>query len=369
MFVLQNRLIRLFAWKSPSATLSFLAIHSLLCLKPHLLPLVPLVGLLFSIMIPSFLARHPAPANDPRIEPSLRGPPTAPASRVKPAADLSHDFWRNMRDLQNCMEDFSRIHDAGNEYITPYTNFSDESLSSSLYLVLFAVSCVAFLGSQLVPWRAIALLGGWILTVAGHPKAQKLILSSRNMSQLRQTVEALQMSFRHWVETDVVLDEPSEQRQVEVFELQRFQPSSETWESWLFSPNPYDPLSAARIGEDRPKGTQFFEDVQPPRGWAWKHKKWSLDLLSREWVEERMITGVEIETEGERWVYDLKADELEELLENPLRVGKNKKRVRSIPLSGWEEGSGLEERGEWRRRRWTRLVERQPDRSSDKQAV
>lgn len=370
VFVLQNRLIRLFTWRSTTATLSFLAVHSLVCLKPHLLPLIPLVGLLLSIMIPSFLARHPAPANDPRLEPSFQGPPTAPASRVKPAADMSSDFWRNMRDLQNCMEDFSRIHDMGNEFITPYTNFSDEAFSSSLYLVLFAVICVAFLGSKLMPWRAVALIGGWLLTVAGHPEAQKLILSARNLSQLRQFLETLQLTFRHWVETDVVMDEPSQQRQVEVFELQRFHLHSEVWEPWLFSPTPHDPLSAARLGDDRPKGTQFFEDVQPPRGWSWKQKKWSLDLLSREWVEERMITGVEIETEGERWVYDLKADELEELLENPLRVGKKMKRARSIPMSGWEEGnSGIDERGEWRRRRWTRLVERQPDRSSEKQKV
>lgn len=274
-----------------------------------------------------------------------------------------------MRDLQNCMEDYSRIHDAANEYITPYTNFSDESLSSSLYFAIFAVSCVAFVGSQLVPWRAIALLGGWVITVSGHSKAQKLVLSTRSMSQLRQTLEALQLSFRNWVETDVVMDEPLEQRQVEVFELQRFHHQSDTWESWLFSPTAFDPLSPARIAGDRPKGTQFFEDVQPPRGWAWKDKKWRLDLLSREWVEQSMITGVEIETEGERWVYDLKADEVEELLDNSSRVGKTKKRARSIPMSGWEEGNGLDERGEWRRRRWTRLVERQSERSADKQPV
>lgn len=82
-----------------------------------------------------------------------------------------------------------------------------------------------------------------------------------------------------------------------------------------------------------------------------------------------MITGVEIETEGERWVYDLNPDDVEVLLDNPSRAGKNKKRVRSIPMSGWEEGSGIDQRGEWRRRRWTRLVERQPDRSADKQPV
>ena len=89
------------------------------------------------------MARHPVPKNDPRLEPSYHGPAVAPASRVKPAPDLSKDFMRNMRDLQNCMEDFSRIHDAANELITPYTNFSDEKMSSELYTVFFVLSCAA----------------------------------------------------------------------------------------------------------------------------------------------------------------------------------------------------------------------------------
>lgn len=362
VFVLQNRLIHLFTWRRRTATLSLLAIYTLICLEPHLLPLIPLVGILFSVMIPSFLARHPTPTNDPRIEPSYHGPPTAPASRVRPAPDLSRDFWRNMRDLQNAMEDFSRLHDSANEFITPYTNFSDEAVSSTLYLSLFILSCGAFIASHLVPWRLIALVGGWGLTLAGHPKSQKVLLSTQNLSQLYQHFQLLQTTLRNWVETDVIMDEPAELRQVEVFELQKYHAGSDTWESWLFSPSPYDPLSEARLAEVRPRGTQFFEEVQSPSGWKWKEKKWNLDLFSREWVEQRMITGVEIETEGERWVYDIPPEEVD-LLDTP---AKKKKRVRSIPKSGWEEGTGLERRGEWRRRRWTRLVEKKPFANSDK---
>ncbi|KAI5369958.1 Putative Peroxin domain-containing protein [Septoria linicola] len=357
VFVFENMLIRLFSWRQATSTLSFMAIYSLVCLKPHLLPLIPLGLLLFGIMIPSFLARHPTPANDPRIEPSYRGAATAPASRVKPAPDFSTDFWRNMRDLQNSMEDFSRLHDAANQYVTPYTNFSDEAMSSGVFLVLTVLSLAAFVGSGLVPWRAIALLGGWAAVLSGHPQAQKILLSTRNMKQLKQHVQLLQSTLRSWVEQDIVMDEPAELRQVEVFELQKNHNETDTWESWLFSPSPHDPLSPARIAGSRPKGTQFFEEVQAPLGWEFKEKKWTLDLFSREWVEERMISGVEIETAGERWVYDLPAEEVELLdsLGSPSK-GKSKQRVKSIPKSGWEEGTGLERRGDWRRRRWTRLV-------------
>lgn len=355
VFVLQNRIIHLFTWKHPTATLSFLAVYSLLCLQPQLLAVVPLLGLLFWIMIPSFLARHPAPANDPRVEPTYTGPPIAPPSRVKPAPEMSKDFFRNMRDLQNCMEDFSRMHDAANEYVTPYTNFSDEAVSSMLFVAFFGLGCAAFVGSQVVPWRAVALIAGWTAIVSAHPDAQRVMLTSGNINQVRKHVEALQTWLKHIIDNDMLLDEPSEARQVEMFELQKYHAYSDTWEAWVFSPSPYDPLSPLRIASTRAKGTQFFEDVQPPSGWVWKDKKWSLDLFSREWVEQRMITGVEIEIEGERWVYDLP----QELIESPTKA-KRAMKENKVPKSGWEEGSGLGLRGEWRRRRWVRLVERRP---------
>jgi hypothetical protein len=259
------------------------------------------------------------------------------------------------------MEDFSALHDAANDYVTPYTNFSDEALSSALFLMLSALSAAAFVGSALVPWRAVALVTGWVLVALGHPATQRVVLSTRNQSQLRQHVALLQRTLREWVEHDVVLDEPAELRQVEIFELQKFHAASETWEGWLFGPSPYEPLSRrGRVARARPRGTQFFEEVRPPRGWRWKEKKWRLDLNSREWVEERMMGGVEIETEGERWVYDLSDEEVDGLL---LMVPR---RVGSVPLGGGGGGGdddggdgGRTRRGVWRRRRWTRLVEKQ----------
>ena len=45
MFVFQNRLIRLFTWRTPSHTLSFLATYTFVCLDPYLLIVVPLAWL------------------------------------------------------------------------------------------------------------------------------------------------------------------------------------------------------------------------------------------------------------------------------------------------------------------------------------
>ena len=170
-----------------------------------------------------------------------------------------------------------------------------------------------------------------------------------------------------WVEKDIILDSAPEIREVEIFELQHLSRSSGEWEAWLFTPSPYDPLSMERVRGQRAKGTRFFEDVGAPRGWEWSEKKWALDLWSREWVEERIITGVEVETEGERWVYDIKyaygdevQDEIGDVNETP-STGKGKEKPKLMP--SWEEGSDVEigesrRRGEWRRRRWVRMVKR-----------
>lgn len=260
---------------------------------------------------------------------------------------MSKDFFRNMRDLQNSMEDFSRVHDASLKLITPPTNFSDEALSSSIFLFLFVATLLLFITSHLLPWRFLSLVVCWTTIALGHPNVQEVLISNH-----KEHVLPHQQHAKSWLDTwithDIILDAPPETREVECFELQRRKGGQNgEWESWIFSPTPYDPLSPQRISGNRPKGTRFFEDVAPPRGWTWGDKKWVLDLASKDWVEERMVQGVEVEIEGERWVGDLAPREIED----PKALGKGKVR-------DWEQGSGVGKLGEWRRRRWVRTVKR-----------
>jgi len=358
VFVFQARLIRLLSWKTWSHTLSFLAVYTFVCLDPYLLTVLPLAVVLLAILIPSFIARHPAAPTTISSESfsySTTGPPIAPAPTVRPVKELSRDFFRNMRDLQNSMEDFSRVHDRIISVITPPTNFSNEPLSSTLFLFLFIGSSLMFIGSHLLPWRVIFLLIGWTATCLGHPTLQEMMLTTHKEHVVPHEEQAKSW-LDTWIAHDILLDSAPELREVEVFELQKLSSANE-WESWIFSPSPYNPMSEARIKGERPKGTRFFEDVQPPKGWEWSEKKWALDLLSREWVEERIITGVEIETEGERWVYDIEYDRGDKVGVQQVTPTKGKRRQQGL---SWEEGNGEVEgnRGEWRRRRWIRLVKR-----------
>ncbi|KAL2018860.1 hypothetical protein VTK56DRAFT_349 [Thermocarpiscus australiensis] len=403
VFKFQARVLRLLSWRRPTQTLSFLAVYTFICLDPYLLLALPLAIALFGILVPSFVARHPAPSSDSdrvrNLGYSPRGPPVAPARTVKPAKELSRDFFRNLGDLQNVMEDFSVAHDRIVALVVPKTNFSDEALSSALFVLLFVACAVMMVAAHLLPLRFLALVGGWAGIWSGHPTVARWIRQTRRqyMEKERSSNDAQQQqkgqnnkgqkttttttaatasswspaaAFDAWVRSDILLDDAPETREVEIFELQRLSETSGEWESWLFSPSPYDPLSAPRLAGERPQGARFFEDVLPPPGWEWSEKKWALDLWSREWVEERIITGVEVETEGERWVYDMwnEQDAAAGGLrgQSPVRSsgsstdsGQQQGRRANVPPVSWEEGEeGMGRRGQWRRRRWVRMVKR-----------
>jgi len=296
-------------------------------------------------MTPAFLARHPPPqTKNPLDIYVIQGNPSAPAVTIKPAPELSKDFFRNMRDLQNSMEDFSVVHDKVVALVAPLTNFADEGLSTTVFLFTFLTGCSMFLACDLIPWRALFLVSGWVSICSAHPLAINLLSSSALREQIEQHKQIAKDHFQHWVDHDVVLDEAPEIREVEIFELQHQRGRGE-WEAWIFSSSSYDALSPSRVSGDRPRGSRYFEDVLPPKGWEWLDKKWTLDRLSQDWVEERTITAVEIETEGDCWVYDLSASDTKE--EGGMSTVVTQR-----------DASGVRLTGEWRRRRWARRAQR-----------
>ncbi len=115
------------------------------------------------------------------------------------------------------------------------------------------------------------------------------------------------------------------------------------------------PIGGTNCGRASARGA-LLRGRYAAAGMGVEEKKWALDLWSREWVEERIITGVEVETEGERWVYDIynENESTTGLAETPAK-GMSGPQVRV----SWEEGEeGMGRRGEWRRRRWVRMVKR-----------
>lgn len=274
VFVFQVKVAHILSWRKWSHTVSLLAAYTFICLDPYLIFVLPFLGVLLVLLIPSFIARHPAAPTTvaSNFQYSPTGPPLAPAPTVKPVKELSKDFFRNMRDLQNSMEDFSRVHDQLIALLNPPTNFSDEPLSSTVFLFSFAATCFMFVASHLIPWRFIFLAIGWAVICIGHPAIQAKIQSTHEEHVVPHEKEAKSW-LDNWIARDIILDSAPETREVEIFELQRLSMTTGEWESWVFSPTPYDPLSAARIKTDRPQGTRFFEDVEAPEGWEWEREE------------------------------------------------------------------------------------------------
>lgn len=360
-------------------------------------------------MVPAFLARHPPPPSNSTLgtTPYYGGPALAPAKTIKPASETSKDFFRNLGDLQNSMADFSNLHDALVESIAPITNFSDETLSSTVFLLLTIVTASLFLIAHLLPWRLVFFVGGNAAIISSHPAVHDFLSQGQGHKEEQLPEQKNQKSAKGETAhkqaspitqvlgplANISLDSTPEEREVEIFELQHrsispFAPPSE-WETLLFSPVPYDPLSPSRIAGDRPRGCRFFEDVQAPSGWTWKGKKWELDLECREWVVERMITGVgfEVPSNGTSensgdeqiggWVWDLPQAETENYVidddfsmmaygdladtssaKTSSASGKGKAKMKGGQGSDWDETMQAQRIGAWRRRRWVRVVHR-----------
>ncbi|PGH23054.1 hypothetical protein AJ80_02827 [Polytolypa hystricis UAMH7299] len=439
VFVFQSRVIKLLSWRNPTHTVSLLFVYSFICLDPYLLFILPFAVFLLFIMVPGFLARHPPPPPSASTSSttayySYEGPALAPAKTVKPVSETSKDFFHNMRDLQNSMADFATMHDALVAFLSPTTNFSNEILSSTLFLLLTFTAAALFLTAHLIPWRFIFLLGGNGALIATHPKVEAFVIEfTKQLTEERGLAadgdDGGLVLFGVHITTSppalvdlvkstaaISLDTYPEEREVEIFELQHktfsaYSPSPE-WQSFLFTPTPYDPLSPSRIAGDRPRGARFFEDIRPPPGWTWKGKKWELDLECREWVMERMVTGVEFEVPGGAgggnndgnssshtaaataaaagvneevggWVWDLPFHppdegmygEAEHLAYGDSWHAKGSSTSESRDTGSarlqkgkapahkkdWEEGTitlGSNGTGEWRRRRWVRVVQR-----------
>lgn len=421
MLHLQDQVEDLFAWKEPAHTASFLFVFSFVCLNPYLVIALPMVLFLLFVMVPGFLVRHPPPPPSTATSSttpyySYHGPALAPAQEIKPVPMTSHEFYENMRKTQERMAAFVDGYDAA-VALTPIVNFADEKFSSTIFLALTITSIFVLLTAHLLPWGPLVMLGGNSVVVAKHPTVHHhlvhLVRSLKAGHHPTAPAEPPRMTIKDengapllppWVESmaQITIDSYPEEREVEIFELQHksvspYHAASE-WDTYVFTPTPYDPLSPSRIAGDRPEGCRFFEDVRPPPGWAWKGPKWQLDLECREWVLERLITGVEFEiptsmVEGGweeigGWVWDLPVQPANEVLPEELedrgiatsyadedwvddKFQRDKKRRFSLtharrnsvsrekaPTDIEEVNNGLIETGEWRRRRWIRVVRR-----------
>ncbi|KJZ75348.1 hypothetical protein HIM_05274 [Hirsutella minnesotensis 3608] len=338
-----------YTWDTPTYTLSVLAVYSFICLSPQFLPALPITLALYGIFVPCYVARFPGASRGGRAlvdktDFAMQGPPLAPPKAPSPAKELSKQFVRNIRVVQNSMGAYTLAYDSVVDNLTPIANFSNLALSSNIFLLLIAGNILIAIAASLVSWRLIFLVGGWLLALTGNPWVlEQLQLASEHevAKQFWYQNNARVVQLRHLITQDTVQDLAPETRLVEVFELQRVSQNG-AWEAISFSPTPHDPMSSGRMTGKHPYGATASSEILPPRGWAWSDSNWELDRFNHDWVNERMIVNVHVETQGEHWVYD--------------QGGQISSDYEYMGLRGVEEVGNA--RGPWRRRRWVRNVRR-----------
>ena len=243
-FALQYALIYIVTWKQPTKTLSVLVLYTAACLWPHLIVAYPLIFLLFGVLIPGYVHRHP-PRRLDLIKVKKRGQSllsffnsSSDSSIVEDMVDEDYlredaevassaysisdeasevtissvqvssneansskdpkekketarhrksnlDLLINLRDFQNLTSDLIKGMDKGEQFYFETAGFKDERLSTFIfYGVLLATFATLFLG-QFIPWRAIFIQSGWVGLILCHPKAKKYLVDMSNTRKAR----------------------------------------------------------------------------------------------------------------------------------------------------------------------------------------
>ncbi|RCK57587.1 Peroxisomal membrane protein PEX28 [Candida viswanathii] len=235
-FAVQYEVMRIISWKQPSKTISVLVLYTAACMWPHLVLAYPLMFVLFGVLIPGFVYRHPM-RNPDLIKVKRRGqslwsflfdsPDTsivedlinedylredaevasstysvseevseAGVSTSQAESDTSgggdaspkKDTARhrksqvalliNLRDFQNLTTDILKGVNEAEKFYYETAGFKDERLSTFIfYGVLVATFGILFVG-QFIPWRLIFIQAGWGAGILSHPKCKKFLVDA-----------------------------------------------------------------------------------------------------------------------------------------------------------------------------------------------
>ncbi|KAL6452778.1 PEX28 Peroxisomal membrane protein PEX28 [Candida maltosa Xu316] len=247
-FALQYEVLNIIAWKQPSKTISALVLYTAVCVWPHLVLAYPLLFILFGILIPGYVYRHPM-RNPQLVKVKKRGQSlfgflfdTPETSIVEDL--INDDYLRedaevasstysisdemsetaisasqvttseqdstaenggkqerakhrksqmalliNLRDFQNLTTDVLQAVNQGEKFYYETAGFKDERLSTFIfYGVLIATFALLFVG-RFVPWRLIFIQAGWVGAILCHPKCKQFIVESHKARKVNAAVQ------------------------------------------------------------------------------------------------------------------------------------------------------------------------------------
>ncbi|KAG9303685.1 hypothetical protein G9A89_018582 [Geosiphon pyriformis] len=289
IFALQDSVENLILWKNSANTLLAMVIYVYICIYPHLMILLPLVGLL-SLLISFYHKRFPkGPAQKLhgkhwKKHRKRQSDPFLPAEN-------SVDYLKNMQNIQNMMGMISDAYDA----LIPVLKHLDWSNEEEcLRITQIAVLTLALLTGTVwfIPWRKVFIVFGLSIFVANN-KFVKVLLKETSPLLFQR----IKIMLALWSKS-LTLEEEDELEQdeitISVFENQRW------WTGDGFRPLLLRSERAPWSSMSGTTGLPSKEDFPVPLGYEWV-EDWSLDMDNL-WEDENGAEEIVDPDEG-GWVY------------------------------------------------------------------
>lgn len=341
MFIFIDNVINFFNWTNPYYTIAIQIAATHIVLNPYLFLVLPIILVIGNILIPHYLIVYPP---EQTILSYINQNPIPSFNQLEkyktpqPVNQFSREFYMNLTDLQNFQVLHVEIWDFFVWLTNDYLYFRNENLSSVFCLILlFFIPINLYFLPKIIPYlfdnvfiiKTYCLVLIWSVPILLHPQVRAVALewicredTRLNTQNAINHIELYLCSFlvRHEDKIQVKDTEDFDVNEVEIFELQKFDPETKIWNLRGFSNSFYTINTAIRkynldlkqdktILEDQKPyyiihKKLSIEEVNPPPGWKFIESKWSLDLKVRDWVEYNLIQDLVSIDDDEKWVYD-----------------------------------------------------------------
>lgn len=340
-------IIKFFNWHNPSFTVGILLILTHVVLNPYLLLVLPIFLVIITIMVPHYLVLHspdksllnekwfthnPVPDDGPALH-EYKTP--------KPVPEFSSEFVINLTDLQNHMLIYVVAFDFILWITTDLLYYKNENITSIVFLWLIILSFHnLFILPKILPHilrympiKFIIIISLWIVTILLHPVMRNAFLNWFYKEDTRLYFLKINNKIEDFLLNLIVnVDEEQlniESRDVEVFELQKYNKDTKIWELVGFANDFYTINSPLRKfnqnATEEDDSNEEIDDsvkitlklginnVKPPVDWEFKQSSWKLDLDVTEWVNSNLLSDLVMIDTDEKWVYDLDTADAKEL--------------------------------------------------------
>lgn len=295
------------SWQRPALTISWLILWSIICYRPYLVVVGPLVYVLDGHFVPGYAGKYRPEISE--TEGEFEGVLPDPVLETQPQSakgeeEETRDILEALRHGQEALNKILGVLDKFDEFRDRTATFQDPQWSCLLFvgLLILLVSTTILASKVSVP--LLFASSAWLAVGSSHPQVNRI---KKDLKEIELEIFGESHTLEHlllWAQEfkrSFITDDPPLQREVEIFELQRQGLTPRLWDTVLYSPFVYTPQSRHRLAQQLPPGSRELDGVLPPEGWYFSESEnWKPDS-DVDWVTDRYVPDVSIENE---WACD-----------------------------------------------------------------